>query len=147
MSGYFDHNATTPLHPAARDAWVEATERFWHNPSSLYREAAAVKERLEHARERLSELLGCEPGRVVFTSGATESNHAFFRAIGKLRASNLPGYRELDLRVGRQLDEHFDVSLVGRDLLHDRHAEFAGGGSSLKYFQREVSVRLTWQLR
>ena len=47
MNGYFDHNATTPLHPAARDAWVEANERFWHNPSSLYREAAAVKERLE----------------------------------------------------------------------------------------------------
>jgi iron complex outermembrane receptor protein len=78
--------------------------------------------------------------------GGVEAD-AFFRAIGKLRASNLPGYRELDLRVGRQLDEHFDVSLVGRDLLHDRHAEFAGGGSALKYFQREVAVRLTWQLR
>jgi cysteine desulfurase len=86
MSGYFDHNATTPLHPAARDAWLAAAERFWHNPSSLYREAAAVKEQLEHARERLAELLGCEPGRIVFTSGATESNHAFFRAL----AAKLP---------------------------------------------------------
>jgi cysteine desulfurase len=86
MTGYFDHNATTPLHPAAREAWLAAAERFWHNPSSLYREAAAVKEHLEHARERLAELLGCEPGRVVFTSGATESNHAFFRAL----AARLP---------------------------------------------------------
>lgn len=86
MSGYFDHNATAPLHPAARDAWLAATERSWHNPSSLYGEAAAVKERLEHARERLAELLDCEPGRIVFTSGATESNHAFFRAL----ARNLP---------------------------------------------------------
>lgn len=81
MSGYFDHNATTPLHPAARAAWLAASERFWQNPSSLYREAAAVKERLEHARERLGDLLGCEPGRLVFTSGATESNHALFRAL------------------------------------------------------------------
>ncbi len=85
-SGYFDHNATTPMHPAARVAWLGASERFWHNPSSLYREAAKVRERLEHARERLAELLGCEPGRIVFTSGATESNHAFLRAF----AAKLP---------------------------------------------------------
>jgi cysteine desulfurase len=101
MSGYFDHNATTPLHPAAREAWIAATERFWHNPSSLYREAAAVKERLEHARERLSELLGCEPGRIVFTSGATESNHAFFRAM----AAKLPA----DARVLTSSIEHPSV--------------------------------------
>jgi len=84
MSGYFDHNATSPLLPAAREAWLGASERFWHNPSSLYREAAAVKERLEHARERLGELLGCEAGRIVFTSGATESNHALFRALAAM---------------------------------------------------------------
>jgi cysteine desulfurase len=101
MSGYFDHNATTPMHPAAREAWVTATERFWHNPSSLYREAAAAKERLEHARERLSELLGCEPGRVVFTSGATESNQAFLRAM----AAKLP----TDARVLTSSIEHPSV--------------------------------------
>lgn len=76
MKGYFDYNATTPMHPAAREAWMEASQRFWHNASSLYREAAEVKHRLEEARERLADLLGCEPGRIVFTSGATESNNA-----------------------------------------------------------------------
>lgn len=103
MRGYFDYNATTPLHPAARDAWLAATERAWHNPSSLYREAAEAKERLEHARERLGDLLGCEPGRIVFTSGATESNHAFFRAL----ASKLPG----DARVLTSSIEHPSVRL------------------------------------
>jgi cysteine desulfurase len=81
MEGYFDHNATTPLHPAAREAWLEASARFWHNPSSLYREAAEAKRRLEDARERLGDLLGCASGRIVFTSGATESNNAVFRAL------------------------------------------------------------------
>jgi cysteine desulfurase len=76
MKGYFDHNATTPMHPAARQAWVEATDQYWYNASSLYREAAEVKHRLDDARERLAELLGCEPGRLIFTSGATESNNA-----------------------------------------------------------------------
>lgn len=79
MSGYFDYNATTPLHPAAREAWLRASERHWQNPSSLYREAATVKQQLETARERLGECLGCEPERIVFTSGATESNNAIAR--------------------------------------------------------------------
>jgi cysteine desulfurase len=86
MPGYFDHNATTPLHPVAREAWLKAVDRHWHNPSGLYREAAETKHRLEEARERLGELLGCEPQRIVFTSGATEANNAILRML----AAKLP---------------------------------------------------------
>lgn len=81
MSRYFDHNATTPLHPAAREAWLCAHEKYWHNPSSLYRDAGIASQRLETARERLGGLLGVEAGRVVFTSGATESNNALFASL------------------------------------------------------------------
>ena len=112
MSGYFDCNATTPMLPAAREAWMAAAQRFWHNPSSLYREAAAVKERLEHARERLAELLGCEAGRIVFTSGATESNHAFFRAL----AAQLPP----NARVLTSAMEHPSVRTPLRRFFPDR---------------------------
>jgi cysteine desulfurase len=84
MSAYFDFNATTPLSAAARDAWLRASEKHWHNPSSLYREAAGVKHRLEEARERLGELLGCEPERIVFTGGATESNNAILARLGEV---------------------------------------------------------------
>ncbi|RBP37321.1 cysteine desulfurase [Roseimicrobium gellanilyticum] len=87
MPGYFDHNATTPLHPVAREAWLKASERHWHNPSGLYREAAETKHRLEEARERLGKLLECEPQRIVFTSGATEANNAVLRML----AAKLPG--------------------------------------------------------
>ena len=78
MSHYFDVNATSRLCSAARDAWLEASERFWHNPSSLYREAGAARQRLEDAREELGEIVGCEPARIVFTGSATESNNALF---------------------------------------------------------------------
>jgi len=71
----------------------------------------------------------------------------FFRAVGKLRASGLPGYHELDMRIGWQPTERTDISLMGRELLHPRHAEFAGGGSQLRYFQREVAVRVTFQTK
>jgi iron complex outermembrane receptor protein len=71
----------------------------------------------------------------------------FFRAVGKLRASSLPGYQELDMRIGWQASDRFDVSLIGRELLHPRHAEFAGSSASLRYFQREIALRLTYQTR
>ena len=45
----------------------------------------------------------------------------FFRAVGKLRASNLPGYQELDMRIGWQATDQLDLSLMGRELLHRRH--------------------------
>lgn len=86
MNGYFDHNATTPLLPEARDAWIEASAKHWHNASSLYREGATVKRKLDEARERLATLLGCEAERIVFTSGATEANNALLHTL----AARLP---------------------------------------------------------
>jgi cysteine desulfurase len=81
MNGYFDHNATTPLHHAARDAWLRASEKYWHNPSSLYRDAGLASQQLESARERLGTLIGADAERIVFTSGATESNNALLAAL------------------------------------------------------------------
>lgn len=81
MNGYFDHNATTPLHPAAREAWLKASEKHWHNPSSLYRDAGLASQQLESARERLGTLMGAEAERIVFTSGATESNNSLFASL------------------------------------------------------------------
>lgn len=87
MNRYFDFNATTPMSEAARRAWLDATEKHWHNPSSLYRDAGFAKQKLEEARERLATLLGCDSGRIVFTSGATESNNSLFASLAS-RLSN-----------------------------------------------------------
>lgn len=87
MNGYFDSNATTPLHPAAREAWLEASERFWQNPSGLYREAGAAKRELEEAREQMADWLGCGPEEIVFLSGATEANNAVMRHFSRLAAA------------------------------------------------------------
>lgn len=82
--GYFDHNATTPMTASAREAWLEAAERHWHNPSGLYREAGEARRVLEDWREALADHLGIgEPERVVFTSGATEANNAVIRHLSE----------------------------------------------------------------
>lgn len=75
---YFDHNATTPLLPEARQAWLEATEKYIGNPSSPHRIGARADAALQQARERLAGILGCDPYDLVWTSGATESNNAVF---------------------------------------------------------------------
>ncbi|MFU8848263.1 MAG: cysteine desulfurase family protein [Opitutales bacterium] len=80
---YFDHNATTPLLPQAKAAWLEAAEQHWLNPSSAYRAAAAAHVRLEEARERLAGMLEVDPKRVVFNSGATEGNNAVFAGLAR----------------------------------------------------------------
>lgn len=73
---YFDHNATSPLCAAAREAWLEATERFIGNPSSPHRLGARADAALEEARGRLAAWLGCATHEIVWTSGATEANNA-----------------------------------------------------------------------
>ena len=82
---YFDHNATTPLAPAARDAWVRASEQFIGNPSSPHRLGARADAALTNAREQFAAHLGCDALDLVWTSGATESNntavHHFARTL------------------------------------------------------------------
>ena len=80
---YFDHNATTPVLPAARAAWLEATERFIGNPSSPHRLGQRADAALQSAREQLAGLLGCDAMDIVWTSGATESNNMVFYHLAR----------------------------------------------------------------
>jgi cysteine desulfurase len=75
---YFDHNATAPLHPAARQAWLEASEKFIGNPSSPHRIGSRADTALQEARHKLAAIIGCTPQEIAWTSGATESNNQVF---------------------------------------------------------------------
>lgn len=86
---YFDNNATTAPAPEVVEAlWPYFTERYG-NPSSLHRLGSEAAEGLAAARAALARLLGANsPARVVFTSGATESNQMAIRgalALGRER--------------------------------------------------------------
>ena len=70
---YLDHNATTPVRPAALDAMAEAA-RAVGNPSSVHAAGRAARGRLEAARARVAALVGRQPEQVVFTSGGTEAD-------------------------------------------------------------------------
>ncbi|PTW60566.1 cysteine desulfurase [Breoghania corrubedonensis] len=70
---YLDHNATTPLRPAARDAMVVALGGP-ANASSVHGEGRAARGLVESARRSLAAATGAKVKNIVFTSGATEAN-------------------------------------------------------------------------
>jgi cysteine desulfurase len=96
---YFDHNATTPLLPAAKAAWLEAAEKFPGNPSSPHRLGQRAEAALQSAREQLAAFLGCDAMDIVWTSGATESNNMVFHHLA--RTMNLAARRS-SIRRGQQ---------------------------------------------
>jgi iron complex outermembrane receptor protein len=76
---------------------------------------------------------------------------ALFRRLSAIRRSpqittgdGLPGYAELDLRLGWRRWQQVEISLAGQNLLHGHHAEF-GAAASRGEIERGVYVRLTWR--
>lgn len=77
---YLDHAATTPMVPAAREAWLQQSAEFG-NPSSLHASGRRQRQAVEESRERIAELLGTRPSAVVFTSGGTESDNLALKGL------------------------------------------------------------------
>ena len=76
----FDRAATAPLRPEAKAAMQEVLDLFG-NPSSPHSAGIEARKRIEQCRKQISDLLGCEPGEVIFTSGGTESDATALRSI------------------------------------------------------------------
>ena len=81
---YLDHNATSPIRPAALDATVEAL-RTAGNPSSVHRAGRAARTRIDTARRQVAALVGALPSEIVFTSGGTEANNMALGGTGRKR--------------------------------------------------------------
>jgi cysteine desulfurase len=69
---YLDHNASTPLRPAAAEAIARALA-LTGNPSSVHAEGRAARAAIDHARRQVAAAVGAEARHVIFTSGATEA--------------------------------------------------------------------------
>ncbi|MBI4703047.1 MAG: cysteine desulfurase [Deltaproteobacteria bacterium] len=76
---YLDHNATTPVHPAAVEAMLPYLREHFGNPSSGHAYGQRAKRAVERAREQVAALLACHPDEVIFTSGGTEANNLAIR--------------------------------------------------------------------
>ena len=75
MTAYLDNAATTKVSDEAVQAAVTAMTENFGNPSSLHRVGLNAELAVTAARKQLAAALGCEPERIIFTSGATEANN------------------------------------------------------------------------
>ena len=78
---YLDHNATSPMRSCARERWLTLSREAWANARSLHGPGVVARRTLETVREELAGALGARPSEIVFTSGATESNHSAIRSL------------------------------------------------------------------
>lgn len=77
---YLDHNATTPLLPAVKNALMAALD-LTGNASSIHGEGRKIRQLVEEAREKVAFFFDVKPSRVVFTSGATEANNLMLKGF------------------------------------------------------------------
>jgi cysteine desulfurase len=78
---YLDHAATTPVDPAVLEAMLPWFSQRFGNPSSIYQLGQEARAALDDARAAAARVLGCHPGEIIYTSGATESNNLALRGV------------------------------------------------------------------
>ena len=80
MTCYLDYNATAPIR-------LEAAEAMWetlaepHNASSIHSYGRNARRSIEHAREKVADLVNTNTHNVIFTSSGTEANNWVFQGI------------------------------------------------------------------
>ena len=89
---YFDNAATTPLTPSVIEAMKDIMTTDFGNPSSIHRIGRRANYRLRTYRQMIASALKTTPRRIIFTSGATESNNT---AIKGYALANQNGWENI----------------------------------------------------
>ncbi len=72
---YFDNAATTKIYDDALTSYVQVSQKFFGNPSSLHQLGVDAYQVLTKASAQVASLLSVQPEEIFFTSGGTESNN------------------------------------------------------------------------
>lgn len=74
MNVYFDHNATTPLHPEVKEEMIAAMEIFG-NPSSMHSYGREARANVEASRRKLADFIGADDEEIIFVGSGSEANN------------------------------------------------------------------------
>ena len=72
---YFDHAATTPIHPDVAEKMDHISRQGFGNPSSIYSSGRSSKSIIENARIQTANMIEAHPSEIFFTGSGTESNN------------------------------------------------------------------------
>ena len=84
MPVYLDHNATTPLDPAVREAMMPWFRERFGNASSRHEYGRAARKAIDEARGQVAAAVNAHPSEVIFTSGGSEANNLFLKGAAAL---------------------------------------------------------------
>ena len=127
------------------DAWqlhagyTELRVHLWHKPGSTDGNTSSSE---SHDPEQFWSLRSSLqlPGNLQLDAN--------FRHVSHIANQDVPGYGELDIRLGWRARPNLELSLVGHNLLHAQHAEFGTASANLvntrKEVERSVYGKLLW---
>jgi len=83
---YLDYAATTPVDGAVFEVMRPYFFEKYGNASSVHQFGQEAAAAVVRARYQVAEFLNCQPGEVVFNSGATEGNNTIIKGLGASRS-------------------------------------------------------------
>ncbi len=78
---YLDRIAATPLRPQVLEAMLPYLKENFGNPQSLHSVGQEALNAVEEAREKVAQLINCEPTEILFTSSGSESNNFALKGL------------------------------------------------------------------
>jgi cysteine desulfurase len=78
---YFDHAATTPVHPKVVEAMLPYLQEQFGNPLSLHSFGEGPRDAVEEARAKVADLIGARPEEIYFTASGSEANNMAVKGI------------------------------------------------------------------
>ena len=120
---YLDHAATTPLHPAVREAMLPYLGEKFGNPSSFHGVGKKWKDDVDHARERVARVLHVRADEILFTSGGTESDNLAILGYARMNQSqgkhlitlSIEHHAVLETMMHLEKKEGFEVTYLEPD--------------------------------
>lgn len=117
---YMDHAATTAVDPRVVDAVLPYFSCKYGNASSIYGLGREAAKAIDEARRTVADILGCEPGEVIFTSCGSESDNLALRGVGWARRKLGKGNHIITSSIEHhavshtceQLEKHFGFEIT-----------------------------------
>lgn len=118
---YLDNSATTRVHDEVIERMVRFMREDFYNPSALYAPSIAVENAMKEVRDRVLRAVHLPGGKVVFTSGGTESDNLAIQGSSRMNTGRIlysagehAAVREACIRCGNLKAEAIPYDPYGR---------------------------------
>ncbi|MDH7516841.1 MAG: cysteine desulfurase NifS [Candidatus Thermoplasmatota archaeon] len=88
---YMDYASTTPVDDEVLKEMMPFFQKNYGNPASIHFFGREADKAVENARNQVSDLIGCSPEEIIFTSGGTESDNLAIKGVAYLNKNKRGG--------------------------------------------------------